>query len=102
MRKVMGSLDIVNVELNTLPVDEHGIHNTMSIDRATLAPANKPPSGVFQRLPVEEHPSIDLDVNELETQKEPTEYATDQIISHAGSRNDLCYRVCWNWYSPKP
>lgn len=62
MLKVMGPLAIVSVQLNTLAIDENGIQNTVSIDRAKLAPVDEPPTTAFQRFPVDEDPSTDLKV----------------------------------------
>lgn len=52
--KVMGPFAINSVQPNTLSVDEHGSHNTVSIDLATVVPGNKPSNNASQRFPVEE------------------------------------------------
>lgn len=100
MPKVVGRFALVSVQPSTLDIDEHGIRNTVSIDRPALAPGNKPSASAFQRLPVEEHLPTDLDTNERKTKAEPTEYAVHQIVAHEGSGNYYRYPDCWYGYSP--
>lgn len=52
--KAMGRIAIVSVLPNGTTIHEHGIHNTVSIDHATLALGNEPSTGARQLFPVEE------------------------------------------------
>lgn len=54
MLKVMGSLFVGSIQQNTLVIDEHKIHNTVSIDRGMLEPCNNFVTNASQRLLVEE------------------------------------------------
>lgn len=48
--KIIELFVIASVQPNTLIIDEHGIHNTMLIDRATIAPDNKHSTNISQHL----------------------------------------------------
>lgn len=52
MFKELESFAILSVQQNTLTINKHGIHNTVSIDRATLVPGKKSPTNASERLPL--------------------------------------------------
>lgn len=60
MFKIMGPFAFVSVQPNTITIDEHGIFNTVLVDRATIALSNKPPTNASQCSPVEEDLPTDL------------------------------------------
>lgn len=101
MPKVMGPFAFESVQSHTLAIDGHGIQNTMSFDRAMLAPGSKLYNSASQRFLVEKDPQTDLITNGHNTGTESTEYAGDQIVSHESPRDDPRYQVCWYKYLPE-
>lgn len=93
MRKVMGPLAIISAQSKILIIDEHSFHIMVSIDLATLTPGNKPPTNASQRFQAEKDPLTDLVANRQNTQTALNKYASDQIVSHKGSGDDLCHQV---------
>lgn len=79
-------------------IDEHNIHNTMSIYLAMLVPAKKQPTNVSQFFPVENDLSTNLYANGRKLQVKPSEFIVDQIVSHVDSKNDLRYWALWYEY----
>lgn len=61
--KVLGPLVIDSVQPNTLKVDDHDIHNTVSSNLATSAPGTKQPPNSSQHFLFEKDPSMDLDAS---------------------------------------
>lgn len=62
---------IVSIELNTLDIDQHGMHNTVLVKRKTLGLGSNQTRNVTQRSPVEDNFPTDLDTNGQNTQTEP-------------------------------
>lgn len=93
MLNVTKSFPIICILTNTIIINELGIHKTMSIYRATLAPDNEPATNSSQRIAVEDERLTDLDTNRRITDSEATEYAIALIVLHGGLINDLCYSV---------
>lgn len=96
--EVVRQFAIVSIQSNMLGIDRHGIHNTVSIDRATLAPSNELSINVSQRFPVEKDFLMDHVANGQNTQTAPNEYTVDRVDSHKGSGNILRYCICWYGY----
>lgn len=101
MPKTMRLFAIVRAQPNTLIIDEHDIHNTVLFDRAKLAPGNELSVNDSQRLPAENDPPTDPDVDKRNTQALATEYAVDRIESYKRSRDDHRYQVRWYGYLPE-
>lgn len=91
----MGPFPIVIVQPNTPAFDELGIHNTVSINHATLASSQHRLPTVHDLICEPILPSI-----VCEASNSPTEYAIDRIVGHGGSEMDLCYSVCWHEFYP--
>lgn len=101
MPKVMGPFAIVIVQPNTLTINESELHNTESINPATIVPGNEPPINSSQRVLVEDDPPTDLDANGQNIERNSTEYTVNRIVLHEGSGDGICYLVCWYGYPPE-
>lgn len=69
---------IVSVPPNTPTNDRHGIHNRISVTRATLVPGNKQLTNASQRLLVETEILLDLNENTQNAQAIPNENIVNQ------------------------
>lgn len=69
---VIDPFAILNVQPNTLANDEHGIHITVLIARATIVPSKKTRTNASPFIPVRENPLKDFGTSELNTQAGPT------------------------------
>lgn len=69
MPKVIKPYATIIVQLITLTIDDHIIHNNrVSFDRATLVAGNEPPINYSRRTPVGKDPRADLAANGQNTQ----------------------------------
>lgn len=89
MLKTKERFPIVRVNKHTLLIDENIIHNTVSIQRATLAPEKATASSTHSPL------SIPNRAEEPDTRETPTEYAVYRILRHDGKDTLLQYEARW-------